>query len=49
MNDRYEVYDHETCRVVATFYYGIEPEYKAFFESLGFLVRPHQFNKVNLR
>lgn len=45
MNSTIEVFDHETCRVVAEFPYGIDDETRAFFADRGLMVRRHEFHE----
>ncbi|MFC6953715.1 hypothetical protein [Halorubellus litoreus] len=40
----WEVFDYERQQVTATFYWEPTPEVKAFFEAMGYWVRPHQLN-----
>lgn len=47
MNERWEVFDHETVRVVATFWEEPAPQLTAYLEGMGYWVRPHQFNTIN--
>ena len=47
MNDRWEVFDYETQRVIATWWCEPDEDVKALLTRFGYWVRPHQFNHIN--